>query len=231
MKNKYAGLILTAGRSSRMGTHKALLKLNDKTFIEHITLNMIKSGCSKIIIVYSSDTDISFKVSLKSEITSMLSYLNNSVTIVKNPNPKRGMCSSIAEGLNYLKGNLSEFSAVILTPVDIGFVPDDIINQLIYSFENTEFLYPKSNICINSLTLNNKKKSGYNCIVPCYKMNKGHPVLIGKELWPFICEEPFNKGLDYILDANNKTLYIEFENKGILRNINSPSDYQQLFFE
>ena len=61
MKNKYAGLILTAGRSSRMGTHKALLKLNDKTFIEHITLNMIKSGCSKIIIVYSSDTDISFK--------------------------------------------------------------------------------------------------------------------------------------------------------------------------
>lgn len=48
---KIYGVILSAGKSTRMGMPKALAKIEDKTFLEIICENMIKCGIKNIFII------------------------------------------------------------------------------------------------------------------------------------------------------------------------------------
>ena len=45
------GIILSAGKSERMGSVKALIKRNDKTFIKTIIDNFKKAGIENIVVV------------------------------------------------------------------------------------------------------------------------------------------------------------------------------------
>jgi molybdopterin-guanine dinucleotide biosynthesis protein A len=61
-KNKITGIILAGGKSSRMGTNKALLQYEGVTFIQHI-INIMKPLVNQIIIVGRPEeyTDYSYK--------------------------------------------------------------------------------------------------------------------------------------------------------------------------
>jgi molybdopterin-guanine dinucleotide biosynthesis protein A len=62
------GIILSGGKSSRMGTDKALLKLGDETIIERIT-NLMKSIFSDVFIVTNSPEEYkSLNISLYEDI-------------------------------------------------------------------------------------------------------------------------------------------------------------------
>ena len=50
MTNKFTGYILAGGKSSRMGTDKAFLKIGEKTFLEN-AVEILKSNCEQIKIV------------------------------------------------------------------------------------------------------------------------------------------------------------------------------------
>jgi len=49
-----SAIILAAGKSSRMGRPKALLKWQGKTFLENICVNLIKAGVENIVVVTNS---------------------------------------------------------------------------------------------------------------------------------------------------------------------------------
>ncbi|MDP5157651.1 MAG: molybdenum cofactor guanylyltransferase [Flaviramulus sp.] len=53
-KKDITGIILAGGKSSRMGTDKGFLKLNDKLFIEH-SIDALKALVSEIIIISNSN--------------------------------------------------------------------------------------------------------------------------------------------------------------------------------
>lgn len=65
---KTVGLVLAGGKSSRMGTSKAFLKILDKTFLE-IAVEKLNLCCEKVYVVISKSQAQNFKeVSLRAEI-------------------------------------------------------------------------------------------------------------------------------------------------------------------
>ena len=83
-----AGIILSAGASRRMGTPKALLQLNDETFLDRL-IRLFSEVCSPVIVVLGDQAD-----QIRSGIRR-----GSEARFVVNPDPERGMLSSLQCGL------------------------------------------------------------------------------------------------------------------------------------
>jgi CTP:molybdopterin cytidylyltransferase MocA len=83
----FAGVILAAGASSRMGTDKALLEFNGSTFLSG-AIQLLQSACDYVLVVTGANTDL-----LRPIIYEHSGYL------VANPKPERGQFSSLRLGL------------------------------------------------------------------------------------------------------------------------------------
>ena len=59
MYNDITGIILSGGKSSRMGKNKSLLKIGDKTIIERMC-DLMKSLFTEIILITNTPDDYSF---------------------------------------------------------------------------------------------------------------------------------------------------------------------------
>ncbi len=83
----FAGLILAAGESSRMGRDKALLTWHGKTFVEAL-LELLRPYSDLVIVVAGKNLP-----SLE------LPVYSNGGFLVRNPNPELGQFSSLQVGL------------------------------------------------------------------------------------------------------------------------------------
>ncbi len=124
-----SGIILAAGQGRRMGSFpKALLKIENKTFLETISGNMFLAGLTDVYIVlgYYSDR-IRAEVEFKREI------------ILENPEPDRGQLSSLHVAIN----SMAEYvRAVMVTLVDLPKVRVSTYEKLFSQWKlNREKIY------------------------------------------------------------------------------------------
>ena len=117
-------VILAAGASQRMGKPKALLEINNTTFLQHIIHTYRQSRVEKIIVVLGSHAR---------EIENMLSGME--VTVTLNDNYRAGQLSSILAGINAAENFHAD--AALLHPVDHPLVSVDVIHSLLDGFENS----------------------------------------------------------------------------------------------
>ncbi len=103
------GVILCGGKSSRMNTDKALLKLGESTIIE-IIYNKLKNIFKEVLI---SANDIE-----------KYKFLN--AKIIKDIYTDRGPLAGIHSALKY-----SESEKIFVTACDIQLVPTELINYLL----------------------------------------------------------------------------------------------------
>ena len=99
---KVEGIILAAGLSSRAGTNKLILEIENITIIERCILSMY-DYCSRIIVVGGHCVDDIYRYTKKYP----------KVDLVYNHNYLEGMFSSVKTGLSFLEGDL-----FFLTPGD-----------------------------------------------------------------------------------------------------------------
>ena len=59
MHNDITGIILSGGKSTRMGQNKALMKINDKTVIEHVK-DLMQNIFSKVILITNTPDEYTF---------------------------------------------------------------------------------------------------------------------------------------------------------------------------
>lgn len=97
---RIAGVILSGGRSSRMGTDKSQLKIGDKTLLEHTKQLLIDSGIT--------DTYVSGKNGIKDVYSD------------------KGPISGIHATLNFLK----PFDFIVFIPVDMPLLTKEVISEL-----------------------------------------------------------------------------------------------------
>jgi molybdenum cofactor guanylyltransferase len=111
-KNNITGIILAGGKSSRIGSDKGFLTLNDSTFISHI-IKAIKPLVNDIIIVSNnSDYDIF--------------NLKRVEDIIEDAGPLAGLCSGLNE---------SETEYNLVLSCDVPSINSAVLNKLIKGFD------------------------------------------------------------------------------------------------
>ncbi|MFB0519784.1 MAG: NTP transferase domain-containing protein [Acidobacteriota bacterium] len=185
-------LILAAGESKRMGKPKLLLPFGEKTIIETVINNIIKSKVEKAMVVLGSDWE-----KIEKKIKDL------PVKIIVNPHYTRGMLSSVQQGFHALP---QDTQAVLVVLGDQPAVSSDVINEIIEAFQRT----------------------GKGIVVPIYKGNRGHPVLMDMKYRHEVEKLSPEVGLRGIVyNHPEDVLEVEVATPDILRDIDDASDYRR----
>ncbi len=118
---KIGGIILSAGASRRMGTPKALLLIENETFLDRM-IRLFSEVCNPVIVVLGSHAE-----QIRSGV-----QRGSQVTFIVNPDPERGMLSSLQCGLEALP---EDVDAVMFTPVDHPGIQASTLEKLAARFQ------------------------------------------------------------------------------------------------
>lgn len=122
-KKNITGIILAGGKSSRMGTDKGFILLNNKPFVQY-SIDALKPLVSEIIIVSDNDDYDVFGLKRISDLT-------------KNAGPVAGICSG-------LEASITENNLIL--SCDIPLISSDLLKQLINAIDDTsEIIQIESN--------------------------------------------------------------------------------------
>lgn len=114
------GLVLSAGRSRRMGRPKALLPIDDETFIERTIRVLIEGGCREVFAVVPADAE---------EATRLAEQAG--ARIVVNPEVDSDQATSLRLGLEAVG---EETEAVAVLPVDHPLVSSETVLRLLSKY-------------------------------------------------------------------------------------------------
>lgn len=117
-------IVLAAGESRRMGTHKVLLPFGEKTVIAHIVDELLASTVDGTWVVVGYQGN---------RVAEELS--GRSVSLVTNPNYEAGMLSSVRCGLRALP---RECEAVLVVLSDQPAIMRELINDMVRAFGSTD---------------------------------------------------------------------------------------------
>ena len=116
-------IILAAGRSQRMGKPKALLRFEDKTFLEQIISVLKLSDADRITVVLGAEAE-----TIKKSID--LSGTN----IVINKDYQKGQLSSLIAAI---EDTPEQTKAMLICLVDSPFITKEVVNKIISKVKET----------------------------------------------------------------------------------------------
>lgn len=125
MQSSISAIILSAGSSQRMGKHKALLTIGNKTFLRHIVDEINSAGIQDSVVVLGSDFET---------IRQTLSWFNGKVVV--NNDWRNGQLTSIITGINILES--AECDGVLIVPVDHPLFTSSLISKLVQAFNESK---------------------------------------------------------------------------------------------
>ncbi len=194
---KTGAVILAAGRGSRLGgACKAtyILPSSGVSFLDSIykTAKMFLSNC---VLVTGGEHEHEAQNEAK----------RLGIATTSNPNPDRGMSSSIAVGFEYAIQNFNEISATFLWPVD----------------------YPQ--VDRSSLAALLKAGAPDKLVSPTHEGKSGHPPLIGRNFWPLFSQSHlYPRGARTIFEENrDANVKIPVTDVAILQDVDYKSDLNE----
>jgi molybdenum cofactor cytidylyltransferase len=200
----FAGVILAAGESSRMGRDKALLPwpsqvagqpLSKETFLSSAIRSFALSTDFVVIVVGRNEAALA-----------PIAYANGA-SVVTNPDPDRGQFSSLQVGLHEVLNRGRD--AAMITLVDRPPVGRATIQTLREAFEAAA-----PNVW---------------AVVPEVAGKHGHPYLVGRELIEMFLQAPASASArDIEHRYQDHIQYIAVDDPSVALNINTPDDYAAL---
>jgi len=188
-----AGLILAGGSSRRMGTPKALLRFQSETFLDRM-IGLFGRVCDPVIVVLGHHAET---------IRTGIEPPRGAVFVV-NPDPERGMLSSLQNGLAAVPSNAD---AVMFAPVDHPHLRSSTIETLAARF----------------------RESRGQVTVPVYAGQHGHPVCISRLLVDEILALPLSAmASDVIHRYVEQTCYFDVDDPAVVTDIDDPAAYAEL---
>jgi molybdenum cofactor cytidylyltransferase len=200
----FAGVILAAGESSRMGSDKALLPWPPQAAGRPPTKDSFLSAAIRSLLLA---TDFVVIVVGKNESALAPIAYENGASIVTNPDPSRGQFSSLQVGLHEVLNRGRD--AAVITLVDRPPVGAATVQLLRDAFEAAA-----QNIW---------------AVVPEISGKHGHPYLVGRELIEkFLQSPPTASARDVEHRYQDHIQYIAVSDPFVALNINTPDDYAAL---
>lgn len=200
----FAGLILAAGDSSRMGTDKALLPWPPGA--EGLPPSK-DSFLTAAIRSLTPSSDFVIVVAGKNEPTLTSIVYAAGASIVTNPDPARGQFSSLQVGLQEVLNRGRD--AAIITLVDRPPALAATVQNLRQAFESAEM-----NVW---------------AVVPEFQGKHGHPFVAGRELIESFLQAPATSNAREVEHTiREQILYVAVDDPNVVLNINTPEDYASL---
>jgi molybdenum cofactor cytidylyltransferase len=186
-----SAILLAAGEAKRMGKMKQLMPFGQSTILEQAIDNLLDSAVGEIIVVVGHRAEEMIKT-----------IAAKPVKIVKNPNYRQGMASSMVVGLSLVD---RQAQAVMLTLGDQPFIDSLTINRLIDEFYS-----------------HNK-----GIVIPTYQGRRGHPVIFSiKYKEKLLGVKGDVGGRQIAKDHPDDVLEVAVDSESIIIDIDTRDDYR-----
>jgi molybdenum cofactor cytidylyltransferase len=192
-----AAIILAAGAGRRMGRPKALLKLESgppssagpPTFLERAVAICREGGCHPIQVVILPDA----------ELVALVRSLPVQISV--NPDPERGMFSSVKIGLE--EAMSERVQGVVIHPVDHPHVLGSTVAAVIAALAEDDAW-----------------------VVPCREGRPGHPIGLGHRVARALLNVSDALTLRAALEqVGARRVDVDVDDPGILENVNTPNSH------
>ncbi len=187
------GLILGAGRSSRMGAFKLDLPWKDTTVLGNVVRNLEKGGISRFFVVYNPHRKPIDPPGLPDV---EINWIANKVAETEE------MLVSIQTGLKALPEEI-EYAFICLG--DQPEISPEVVRKLLDELSS-----------VNSL------------IIPSYRMRRGHPWVVKRNLWPGIIELKKDTTVRSFIEAQTDHIHYVLFDMERPEDLDTPDDYQRL---
>lgn len=183
-------VVTAAGSAERFGGKKLLAPVNGEPLLDRTITALLDGGASEVIVVVGRDA----RAELERDVNSM----NDArVRPVENPDPSRGMFSSIQEGVATASGD-----ALLVMPGDMPYVKADTVRAVIARYRERPAI-----------------------VSPRYRGKRGHPVAMPMTLRDEIRVTPATATLhDVIKKHTDMRVDVEVEDAGVVRDVDTPAD-------
>jgi molybdenum cofactor cytidylyltransferase len=176
-----------------MGTPKALLDYGGETFLDRLA--RILGQCADPVIVVLGRDAAGIAAGAR---------CRDAVALVANPDPDRGMLSSLQCALAALP---PDADAAMFTPVDLPAIEGATVVRLAREFA----------------------ASGAPVASPVYRGRRGHPVCVGRAVIAELLALPVTaQARDAIRRYDDRALAVEVDDPGVLRDVDDPEAYRRL---
>lgn len=202
-----AGLILSAGFSSRMNDFKPLMKIGGRCLLEILVKSCRIAGLKEIFVVVGHNAELVREYLAGPEIA------GDDINIVVNEQFADGMFTSVKAGVRAAAENGND--CVLMTPVDIPLIPPYVMKAAL----DAHYEHPEA------------------FIVPCFNGKKGHPICIPAVYFDEILENDGENGLKSITSKyegnDKKFIKTETHAEGIVLDMDTQEAYAEIldFYE
>ncbi len=191
-------IVPAAGKGARFGPGPKLLAIIDGVqLLERTMRSLLDAGVDEVMLVVAP-TAIFHDVSAISDAR---------VQVVKNPDPSRGMFSSIQAGFSALVGRTGKWTAgdpILILPADMPFVRPATIAAIAAA-------------CAESGLL----------VSPVYRGVRGHPVAMPAALGPAVLAAAVDSTLSDVLASTGLARReLPVEDPGVVHDVDEPRDLQ-----
>jgi molybdenum cofactor cytidylyltransferase len=178
-----------AGNAERFGGKKLLALIDGEPLLDRTIAALLDGGVDQIIVVVAPDAD-----DLTRDVNA---FTDPRVWPIVNPDPSRGMFSSLQAGMTEAEGD-----ALLVLPADMPFVRPATVRLLLDAFA---------------------RKSAI--VSPRFNGKRGHPVILPPALRDEIrAAEPLLTLHDILKRHQDIRTDIEVDDRGVVRDVDRPED-------
>ena len=183
-------VVTAAGSAERFGGKKLLTLIDGEPLLDHTIDALLDGGVSEVIVVVGKDA----RAELERDVNAML---DPRVRAVENPDPSRGMFSSIQAGVAQAQGD-----AILVMPGDMPFVSAETVRAVIEAYERKPAI-----------------------VSPRYRGKRGHPVALPAFLRDELRAAAPGATLHDVVHAHSDLrVDVDLDDPGIVRDVDRPED-------
>jgi molybdenum cofactor cytidylyltransferase len=183
-------VVTAAGSAERFGGKKLLAPIDGEPLLDHTIRSLLEGGVTEVIVVVGTDA--------RAELERDVNAMNDPrVRPVENPDPSRGMFSSIQIGVATASGD-----ALLVLPGDMPFVRAATVRAVIDKYREKPAI-----------------------VSPRYRGKRGHPVALPLSLRDEIRDTPATANLHEVIKKHaDQRVDLEVDDPGINRDVDTPAD-------
>ncbi|MEK6227614.1 MAG: nucleotidyltransferase family protein [Chloroflexota bacterium] len=188
-----AGVILAAGAARRFGAQKLLAPLGGRPLVQHV-IDAANASCLEdiVLVVGTNANDLVAQLEI------------GRTRVVQNPDPARGLASSLQSGLRSLDQSLH---AALVLLGDMPGVTTALIDELVARGRETRA----------------------SAVVSVWRGRRSPPVVLHKSIWPAALALDGDIGMREVLAGRNDVVEVEVTpNLGALDDVDTPEDHGRL---